>query len=267
MTRMPLSILVSAVLLSALAVDFQPLFAQDGSTPPPPRPRRAYSTIDNYNYSHGGDVAVEKVRKPKKKKAKKTVVKTTESSSTTRTGLTGTTTEKLETPAPTSKITTTDKSAKTEKITTSDNSAKTEKVLKSEKTGDTKTAEATSARPVTKPVIKRSRDFADTIMTGKGSSKESADKSVSEAGGLSSGGTSSGGMSTGVSTGEVPAGRDVGRVSTGNTIPPTAVPVKTAEDTSDDLTAAKLSAIPKPQMPPPPTSIGGFSTKSASKNN
>ncbi len=50
-------VVIGAVLLTASLLEVLPVVAQEyggNLTPPPPRPRRAYSTIDTYNYTHGG---------------------------------------------------------------------------------------------------------------------------------------------------------------------------------------------------------------------
>jgi hypothetical protein len=150
-----------------------PIAAQDGLTPPPPRPRKAYSTVDNYKYSHGGDVAVEEVRKPKKRKPKKTTVKKT---------------EPITKPIP---------------VETS--------------AGETRTA----SPPLSKP--EQNKTTIPPLSEPEQNKTEIPPQSITQQDEL-----------------------------------------KTSDEPSSsvNLSAAKLSAIPEPQMPPPPTSAGGFSMKS-----
>lgn len=185
--------LLVLILVASCAPNVLPMFAQDGLTPPPPRPRRAYSTIDNYNYSHGGDVAVEQTRKPRKKKPKKAVVKPTE-------------------PV-----------AKTEKVENNDGPLK-------------------KATPVGKdPKAERPAAQKPEQITEQHSQQRTEQRAPQHA-----------------------------PQSTQQTLPPesqtTSKSTTTVDQTTSDsvdLSAAKLSEIPGPQMPPPPTSIGGFTMKTS----
>lgn len=185
--------LVVLILVASCAPNVLPMFAQDGLTPPPPRPRRAYSTIDNYNYSHGGDVAVEQTRKPRKKKPKKPVVKPTE-------------------PV-----------AKTEKVENNDGPLK-----KATPVGKDQKAERPAAQKTEQITEQHSQQRTE----------QRAPQHAPE--------------------------------STQQTLPPesqtTSKSTTTVDQTTSDsvdLSAAKLSEIPGPQMPPPPTSIGGFTMKTS----
>lgn len=276
-------ILASTLLLTALAASAPQSLAQEGTTPAPVRPRRAYSTIDNYNYSHGGDVGVEQARKPKKKKPKKkTVVKTSEVS-VTSTDPTSNNDRSAET---SSSSKTSAKSKKTETSTRSENP------MKSEKT------ETPSSRTSIKPVTKPSRDFADTIMTGKGARDESVNgtepgdmskgprsvgttssdaRSIETTSSTKRSSTESGYKSRPTASVKTDAATDSStydtktvsksgsaRSTARDVVSPKGIPATPIEAGSDDLTPAKLSAIPKPLMPPPPNSIGGFTMKNGS---
>jgi len=185
--------LLALILVASCAPNVLPMFAQDGLTPPPPRPRRAYSTIDNYNYSHGGDVAVEQTRKPRKKKPKKAVVKAAE-------------------PV-----------AKNEKVERNDDTLK-----KATSAGKDQKTEQPAAQATKQITEQRSPQRTE----------QSAPQSTQQ--------------------------------TTQQTTPPesqtTSKSTTTVEQTTSDsvdLSAAKLSEIPGPQMPPPPTSIGGFTMKTS----
>lgn len=73
------TILILATLLTFDVCGFQLLGVESGSawaqeyyTPAPPRPRRAYSTVDTYNYAHGvTDSSTEKSKRSHKAKKKK----------------------------------------------------------------------------------------------------------------------------------------------------------------------------------------------------
>ncbi len=181
--------LIVLILVASCAPSVLPMFAQDGLTPPPPRPRRAYSTIDNYNYSHGGEVAVEQTRKPRKKKPKKAVVKPSE-------------------PV-----------AKTEKVERNDDTLKkATSVGKDQKTDQ-------SAAQATKQVI----DQRSPQRTEQHASQSTQQTTPPES----------------------------------QTTSKTTTTVEQTTSDSVDLSAAKLSEIPGPQMPPPPTSVGGFTMKTS----
>lgn len=185
--------LVVLILVASCAPNVLPMFAQDGLTPPPPRPRRAYSTIDNYNYSHGGDVAVEQTRKPRKKKPKKAVVKPTE-------------------PV-----------AKTEKVENNDGPLK-------------KATPVAKDQKAERPAAQKTEQITEQHSQQR--TEQRAPQHAPE--------------------------------STQQTLPPesqtTSKSTTTVDQTTSDsvdLSAAKLSEIPGPQMPPPPTSIGGFTMKTS----
>lgn len=181
--------LLVLILVASCAPSVLPMFAQDGLTPPPPRPRRAYSTIDNYNYSHGGDVAVEQTRKPRKKKPKKAVVKPSEPVAKT---------EKIENnDGPLKKATPTGKDQKAERPS----AQRTEQITEQRAPQRTEQQASQSTQQITPPESQTTSKSTTTV-----------DQTTSD---------------------------------------------------SVDLSAAKLSEIPGPQMPPPPTSIGGFTMKTS----
>ncbi|MBX3153482.1 hypothetical protein KF728_25230 [Candidatus Obscuribacterales bacterium] len=189
--------LLVLILVASCAPSVLPMFAQDGLTPPPPRPRRAYSTIDNYNYSHGGDVAVEQTRKPRKKKPKKAVVKPTE-------------------PV-----------AKTEKVERNDDTLK-----KATSAGKDQKTEQPAAQ-ATKQIIEQ-RAPQRTEQSAPQSTHQKTQQET----------------------------QPITPPESQTTSKSTTTVDQTTSD-SVDLSAAKLSEIPGPQMPPPPTSIGGFTMKTS----
>lgn len=164
----------------------QAAFAQvEGLTPPPPRPRRAYSTIDNYKYSHGEVPSQSStVKKPKRKKVKKTITEPTSTTSPIKTST-------------------------AETGTTKDDSGTSNRIMTDIKPGVTA---GTSA--------KRSTTAEVTSANVKTAEQKSADAKAQ---------------------------------------------AKLKELTASELTAANLSYIPSPQMPHPPTSIGGLSWSGASR--
>lgn len=176
----------------------QAAFAQvEGLTPPPPRPRRAYSTIDNYKYSHGEVPSQSStVKKPKRKKVKKTITEPTSTTSPIKTST-------------------------AETGTTKDDSGTSNRIMTDIKPGVTAGTSATDSTNTTSSTsAKRSTTAEVTSANVKTAEQKSADAKAQ---------------------------------------------AKLKELTASELTAANLSYIPSPQMPHPPTSIGGLSWSGASR--
>jgi hypothetical protein len=241
-------ILLTITMVLSCALDFQPTFGQDygNITPPPPRPRRAYSTVEQYNYSHGGDVYVEQARKAKKKKIKKAVVKAVKEKLTATEGKSNKTGDRSS-----------DKST--------DNASLKGGAADSPTSGKNGPGSKSSDRTKANETVqkKQAKDLTDSVMTKKSVSKESSSSTLSKG---TTGGTVSSitnstadsitGSTTGSATGEKASESESTKTPGVDSAQTSASGAETPVKPSN----SKISSIPPPQMPPPPTSIGGFST-------
>ena len=214
-------LLVGVVLLSACAFEGLPVLSQEyggNLTPAPPRPRRAYSTIDTYNYTHGGGDTTysDSFKKARRVKKLRKVIK-------------------AKTDGTTSKVTTSPgDTARSKNGTDSDSSVK----------DDADVSEVSVGKPNSEKVDsgKSARSKAPDLSSDDDSDSSKAaaadDSKVTE--------TTSKAEDSGVSSAT------------------SATDDSEKNSVSDRPSGARLSSIPPPQMPPPPTSIGGLKMKSSS---
>jgi hypothetical protein len=221
---------VSIAVIASFVISYFPVLAQD-VTPAPPRTRRAYSTMDYYNLTHGGDTGsnaetkkvkkVKRVRKPKPA----SVVKPHFEDKTSKT-------ESSESSS-TSKVSETSTTNSTKNETKSTNSGSKPSDISESATGATKKRPNRAASPDT--LLDAAAPYRDeAVVANPKDPEEKPQKSV-----------------------EKP---DADLPTASKQISDAVV-----NRSSVDLPATKLSSIPPPQMPPPPTSIGGFQSKGSAK--
>lgn len=186
-------VVIGAVLLSACLLEVLPVPAQEyggNLTPPPPRPRRAYSTIDTYNYTHGGGDTTysdpyKKARRVKKiRKAIKTKVNDIAGKATTTAGAAERSKKNEESASSTKSDS--DNSKETPKSVKSESSSSKSELHASDVSKDTDTTAETSKTPSSKTkgseTASESTDSDESKTTTATEDGSSGKESVNDAG-------------------------------------------------------------------------------------
>ncbi|MDZ4836281.1 MAG: hypothetical protein SGJ27_21080 [Candidatus Melainabacteria bacterium] len=238
-------------------------------TPPPFRPRRAYSTIDTYNYTHGASDTTYSDSHKKAKRVKR-IRKLRQAIN------------RLKSDDTTGKVTTSgsgngngngsgtssgNSSGGTQRVQNGPNNDARAKSAPGASSGSSKSAksDANRGRELSSgndPSSKTAPGVTPETIDITGSTKKNGPKSGRSGDAGVTGATSV----TGVTGDSSSVSSESSSKSTGTenrSLVPTSVARGGKDKLSDNLKGAKLSAIPAPQMPPPPTSIGGLDSRIA----
>lgn len=226
-----LKAVASMAMVLALAVDFAPVFAQEYGyyTPPPPRPRRAYSTIDTYRYTRGEDISsdqYQKARQAKRNRPAKARVKAKAKAADTA-----------------GKVTSGDSTSITGGSSPSD-------------TGMHGTSSGTAGAGNLKPETSSAGGSGPGSVKPEMSNGTSRRNVSSDPVGTPEGQVSKDRGDSGASDADMNVNANASATSVTETKPE--IMKSAADEPSADPPPEKASAIPTLQMPPPPTSLGGF---------